>query len=315
MAMHEWKSDNYKFVGKAFDYAYANRMNKLSPLFSEEKSNSVDYEMTGTEGYGELQRYDGSNLNKVKAKRGFKTVITTDEFVGDEILTRKQARIDKFGSTQRIGKRLGDSAAMTVYLNVLRMFSGAFNPALIGGDGVSWASDKHPIASMYSEGRKYIPDPEAGTYSNLITSALSVSAITQAQSMANRFITPDGLPFACDFDTLIVSPELEAEAKKICGENARLRPMLNPEDDTNAANPVYGLNYIVLGGGNDGFSKKQWAVCDRTLMKELVKVIYGEKPTVLENQLDNPLEQHFTAYVDFGVGWGDSRQIIFSNPG
>ena len=115
MVMHEWKSDNYKFVGKAFDYAYANRMNKLSPLFSEEKSNSVDYEMTGTEGYGELQRYDGSNLNKVKAKRGFKTVITTDEFVGDEILTRKQARIDKFGSTQRIGKRLGDSAAMTVY--------------------------------------------------------------------------------------------------------------------------------------------------------------------------------------------------------
>ncbi len=24
-----WKTDNYKFVGKAFDYAYANRLGKL----------------------------------------------------------------------------------------------------------------------------------------------------------------------------------------------------------------------------------------------------------------------------------------------
>ena len=71
---------------------------------------------------------------------------------------------------------------------------------------------------------------------------------------------------------------------------------------------------IVIGGGKDGFSKKQWAVCDRTLMKELVKIVYGTKPTVMENELDNPLIQQFTAYADFGMGWGDSRQIIFSNP-
>ena len=29
-----WKSDNYKFVGKAFDFAYADRLNKLSPILS-----------------------------------------------------------------------------------------------------------------------------------------------------------------------------------------------------------------------------------------------------------------------------------------
>lgn len=311
---NEWKSDNYKFVGKAFDTAYDNRLNKLLPIIGEEKTNSIDYEMTGTEGYGELERYDGANLNKGTAKRGFKTVITTEEFQKSAQLGYKENRVDKFGSTKRVGKRLGDAAALTVYLHALRMFSGAFNPALVGGDGVSWASDKHPVASMYAEGRKYIPDPEAGTYSNIITSALSVTAITQAQTMASRFVTPDGMPFACEFDTLLVSPELEPEAKKICGENAKLRPMLNPEDDTNAANPLYTMNYIVIGGGKDGFSKKQWAVCDRTLMKELVKIVYGTKPTVMENELDNPLIQQFTAYADFGMGWGDSRQIIFSNP-
>ena len=128
--------------------------------------------------------------------------------------------------------------------------------------------------------------------------------------MANRFITPDGLPFLCEMDTLLVSPELEATAKKLCGDDARL----DPESAAHGANPVHGLKYIVVGGGEDGFTKKQWAVCDRRLMKELFMLVYITKPQVLQSQLDNPLIDMYTAYADFGIGWGDARQIIFSNP-
>lgn len=310
----DWKTDNYKFVGKSFDVAYANRMNKLKPIIGEETIKSYDYEMTGTEGYGELEPYDGVNLNQGKTKRGFKTVIRTEEIQKSAQLGYKECKIDKFGATQRVGRRLGDAASMSVYLAALRLFSGAFDVTKLGGDGESWASEKHPIASIGSTGRVYIPDPESGTYSNLIRSALSVKAITAAQTMASRFLTPDGMPFACEFDTLLVSPELEPEAKKICGENAKLRPIMNPENDTHEANPVYTLNYIVIGGGKDGFGSKQWAVCDRTLMQDLVKIVYNTKPTVMENELDNPLLQQFTAYADFGIGWADARQIIFSDP-
>ena len=35
---------------------------------------------------------------------------------------------------------------------------------------------------------------------------------------------------------------------------------------------------------------------------------------VLQSQLDNPLIDMYTAYVDFACGWGDARQIIFGNP-
>ena len=63
-----WKTDNYKFVGKAFDYAYANYMNKLSPILGERNAKSVDYELTASGGYGELQPYDGNNLNIVEKK-------------------------------------------------------------------------------------------------------------------------------------------------------------------------------------------------------------------------------------------------------
>ncbi len=314
MANTAWKTDNYKFVGKAFDYAYANRINKLLAIMSEVNSNSIDYEITGSGGYGEMPKYDGTNLNEAKKMRGFKTVITPEEYSLTEAVGYKQAKIDKSGECRRVGEYLGDAAAMTVYIHALRCLGNAFSTDHLGGDGKPWAATDHPIASMGSSGRVYIPDPDAGTYSNLITSTLSVSAITAAQSQASRFVTPDGLPVLQDMNLLLVSPELEAEAKKICGENAKLRPLLNPEDSSNAANPVADLQYMVIGGGKDGFSKKQWAICDPILMKRIFKLVYITRPQVLASDESNPLKDLYTGYVDFGIGWGDARPIIFSNP-
>ena len=312
-----WKTDNYKFVGKAFDFAYADRLNKLSPIVGEVNAKSIDYELTGSGGYGEMAEYDGRNLNTGSMKRGFKTVITPVEYTLSIPVGYKAAKIDKMGETKKVGSKLGDSAALTVYLHLLRMFANAWNTdgRHNGGDGVSWANAEHPVTSRGSQGRRFEADTDAGTYSNISTDAFSVSAITAAQARANRFETPDGLPFLCDFDTVLIAPELEEKAKKMFGENASLTPMLNPDDNTNAANPVYGMRYIVMGGGADGFKGKQWAVCDRRLMKEIVNIVYNTRPTVMQTQQDNPLIDLYTAYADFGVGWGDARQIIFGDPG
>lgn len=307
-----WKTDNYKFVGKAFDFAYANRLNKLLPILGEVNTDSIDYELTGTGGYGELQVYDGQNLNMAKMQRGFKYIVRPQEFTSTVPVGYKQAKVDKLGECSKVGKRLGDSAAMTVYLHALRMFAGAFNANLIGGDGVSWASASHPVASKASSGRTYVPDPEAGTYSNLISKALTVANISEAQVLGGKMVTPDGLPLAADFNLLLVSPDLEAEAKKICGDGGKLRPTRNPADDTNAANPLYDLQYMVVGGGGTGFTGKQWAICDKELMKEIVKIVYITRPKVIPHKDENPLIDNYTAYVDFGTGWGDARQIIFS---
>lgn len=306
-----WKTDNYAFVGKTFDMRYAQRINTLAPIMGETTTNSIDFELTGSGGYGEMKVYDGQNLNKTAQKRGFKTIIVPVEYSSSEDVSYKRAKVDKSGECRRVGVQLGDSASMTVYMHVLRAFGNAFNVMKVGGDGVSWANEKHPIASKGSEGRIYIPDPDAGYYSNIAHDALSVAAITGLQSRANRFVTPDGLPFLCNLDTLLVSPEGEAMAKKLCGDDARL----DPETAAHGANPVHGMKYIVIGGGDAGFKKGQWAVCDRTLMKDMFKLVYITKPKVLQSNLDNPLIDTYTAYADFGIGWGDGRMICFSDPG
>lgn len=310
-----WKSDNYKFVGKAFDYAYANRLNRLTgSILGEINSNSVDYELRGAGGYGEMQRYDGNNLNWANQSRGFTTVIVPEEHEKSDFVGYKQAKIDRSGECARVGSRLGESAAMTVYLHALRTLSGAFNPNLTGGDGKPWAATDHPVASRGSSGRSYVPDPDAGTYSNLITTTLSVANITKAQTMGSRMVTPDGLPYLSEMNLLLVSPELAAEAAKICGDGGKFRPTRNPDDDSNAANPVSDLQYMIIGGGYDGFTAKQWAICDRSRMKEIFKIVYITRPTVKNFDLDNPWKDAYSAYADFGIGWGDARPIIFSNP-
>lgn len=307
-----WKTDNYKFVGKAFDFAYADRMNKLSPVVGEVNARSIDYELTGSGGYGELQPYRGRNLNEGSLHRGFKTIITPEEFVLSVPVDYKYAKIDKMGEAAKVGQKLGDAASMTVYAHVMRMFANAWNGECVGGDGKSWAATDHPVASKGSSGRKFIPDTEAGTYSNAGQDAFSISAITKAQSWANRLVTPDGLPFMCEMDTVLVSPELEEKAKRFFGNDAKLLPGNNEETD---GNPVAGMRYIVMGGGDDGFKAKQWAVCDRRLMKQLVNIVYNTRPTVMQTNLDNPLVDMYTAYTDFGTGWGDARMIYFNNPG
>lgn len=309
-----WKADNYKFYGKAFDYAYANKMKQFMPIIGTAQDDHSTYELEGVGGYGEMLPYDGTSLNHADQKRGFKTVLRPQEYTNTAQIGFLQAKTDKLGECRKVGTRLGQGAAMTVMLHIMRMFSNAFDPNCVGGDGKPWAATDHPVASLGGKARKNIPDPESGTFSNIINKTLNVDGIDEAVTMAQHFVTPDGLPFLCNMDCVLVSPDLEITAKKLFGENANLMPRLNPADNTNAANPIYGMTYLVMGGGRDGFGKKQWAICDREIMKEVVKLYYIQKPTIFSTDTDNPMIDLVTAYAAFACGWGDARQIIFSNP-
>lgn len=312
-----WKQDLYPLISKAFEYEYENRMNKFRQIVSEEDVNSVDYRMAGMGGYGELPKYDGTQLVGLNQRRGFITIITPQEYAGSVDIAFKYAKIDKSGEAKKAGSRAALSTSMSVYMALLRLFGRAFDATYTGGDGKPWAATDHPNASKGDANGTSTADADSGTYSNLITSALSVKSITDAQTMANRFVTPDGLPFLCDFSDngiLMVSPELEPKAIEICGKESKLTPEKIPESAENGANPVYGLKYMVIGGGADGFSAKQWAIADRGLLKEACKLVYCTRPTVKETDLDNPLIARYVPYVDYATGWADGRPIIFSNP-
>lgn len=301
--IYTWQDDLYPLVKKRFDLRYAKRLDLINEVCDVIEQDEIDYRLEGVGGFGELPEYDGTDLTTADQKRTFITTITPKEHALAVGLSYKKAKVDLSGEAAKIGTRLADSAYMTVLNEFYRVFGNAFTA--VGADKQPWASEKHPINTVSNE-----------TYSNLITDELSVAAITKAQTMASKFVTPDGLPFAGNFDLLLVSPELEAKAKEICGPNSKITPEKNPDPDApvNAANPAYGIKYLVVGAGSLGFQGKQWALADSMLLREVLKLVYISRPTVLVAKQDNPLITDYIGYVDFGFGFADGRPIIFSNP-
>lgn len=311
-----WKTDLYPLIDRVFDVECRNRLSVLRQIVSEEDTTNASFRIEGLGGFGELPEYNGSLAN-LDQRRGFITTITPQEHAASIDIDYKYAKVDKSGVARRIGRLAAHTASMKVYTGVLRMFGSAFDSNCVGADGQPWASASHPVAASGDSGGASVTDSDAGTYSNLITSELSVAAITAANTMANRFVTPDGMPFLTDYYSdgiLLVSPELEGKAREICGPQAKLYPEQNPDGSTFAANPVWGLRYMVVGGGTVGFTAKQWAIADSSLLRECAKIVYITRPTVIRTELDNPLIARVVPYVDFSVGWADSRCIIFSNP-
>lgn len=301
--IYTWPQDLYPLVKQRFDLRYADRMDIISKLCEVITQDAVDYRFEGVGGYGEIPVYDGANIAEADQKRAFITTVTPKEHALKVTMSYKKTKIDQSRESEKVGTRLADSAYMTVLNEFYRLFGSAFTT--LGADGKPWASDAHRVNSESDE-----------TFSNVLHSALSVSAITAAQTKASGFVTPDGLPFAGNFDLLLVSPELEPKAKEICGPNSRLIPEKNPDGDApeNAANPVYGMKYMVVGGGGIGLSGKNWALADSMLLPEILKLVYITEPTVLVSNQSNPLLTDYIGYVDFGFGFGDARPIIFSNP-
>lgn len=300
---YTWPQDLYPLVKQRFDLRYADRMDIISKLCEVITQDAVDYRFEGVGGYGEIPVYDGANIAEADQKRAFITTVTPKEHALKVTMSYKKTKIDQSRESEKVGTRLADSAYMTVLNEFYRLFGSAFTT--LGADGKPWASDAHRVNSESDE-----------TFSNVLHSALSVSAITAAQTKASGFVTPDGLPFAGNFDLLLVSPELEPKAKEICGPNSRLIPEKNPDGDApeNAANPVYGMKYMVVGGGGIGLSGKNWALADSMLLPEILKLVYITEPTVLVSNQSNPLLTDYIGYVDFGFGFGDARPILFSNP-
>jgi hypothetical protein len=144
------------------------------------------------------------------------------------------------------------------------------------------------------------------TYSNKGTKTFSITAITETQTAARRFVTYDGLPFQCIYDVALISPELEPKAKEFFGKEAKLLP----ETDQNGANPVAGTKYFVI----DGFSAKQWAMADARLLKLYMHLYYGTRAKVIEQKAPNPLIAEYIPYVDFCLGWDDPRIIYGHDP-
>lgn len=312
-----WKTDFSPFIGKTFDQTLASRKRaqELTSLLGEVTTKSLTYEIRAGGDFPTLPKFDGT-LTYINPKRGFATIISPDAALGAYRMTLKAWEADMNGEYSKAGKQLADAAFTTVYIDILKLFENAFNAAFIGADGKPWAATDHPVASKGTKAgsREYEVDPDAGTFSNLITDQLDAGALDLAQAMGYRYVTASGNPYLGEYDTLIVSPELKGQALRLLGENAELKPRKDPDTANNAATSLGGITrFVVCGAGQHGFGGKQWALCDSRRMKDTAQIVYNRRPEVSEGTTSTKYEKIFVAYADYAMGFADARPIIFSN--
>jgi len=298
--IYTWSEDMYPLVKKSFETRYASRMSAISKVCGIVVQDNLSYDLPGLGGYGELSEYH-STLDKASGDKVFTKTIVPKERALAIPVKYKDANQDIVTLANRTGIRLADSAFMTVLNDFFRIFGTAFS-ACTGPDGEPWASENHLVSN---------DEDDDSTYSNVVDDELSVSAITAAIEKASGLVTADGLPFVGNFDMLFVGPDLEETARNICGKDTAVAPALHPETGL-GANPLYGMNYMVVGAGDLGFGNGKWAIADSNLLSEVFKLVYVTEPTVLISATENPLLTDFVAYVDYGFGFSDSRPIVFS---
>jgi len=292
-----WADDMYPIVLKRFQDRYDKRTDLIKSVIGYQGlKTSNQYADEGIGGYGYVPDYNGTLITELNQKRGFKKTYTPKEKAAKATVHYKYAKVDQSGEAKKAGNKMADSLAMTQVRDFYNLFANGWNASYTGSDNKPLFASDHPINN----------ETGAGTFSNTGTSLFTISAITASQTAAQRFITFDGLPFDCDFNLCLISPELEPKAKEFFGKEA----VLIPESAENGANPVHGMRYIVI----KGFTAKQWAVADSLLLKEYAKIVEITAPMVIPNKPDNPLIQEYIGYMDYVMGWSDSRMIIGHNP-
>jgi hypothetical protein len=292
---YTWRDAMYPLVTKWFDDDYAKNTNIIEKVIDVDDLDRYEKKNAGAGGEGEIPDYDGTSLIEVSRKRGFIASYIGQEKAAIYRVGYKAAKFDMSGEAKKAGQVLSNGLYMTVLMSFYRMFSNGWNAAYKGPDSLPLFSASHKVNNV-----------DADTFSNTGTSAFSVKAITDSQAKARRFVTYDGMPFMCKFDLALVSPELEAEAKRVFGDNAKLYP----DSAENGANPVSDMKYVVI----DGFTAKQWAIADSRLMKLYTHLYYGTRPKVIEQKGANPLIAEYIPYVDYVLGWDDARVIFGHDP-
>lgn len=295
--INTWANDIYPIVLKRFQDRIEKKTSLLKSVIGHQPlKTSSQYKDDPMGGYGLIPKYNGTLITELNQKRGYATTYTPEEYAGKATIHYKYAKIDQSGEAKKAGEKVANALTLTQIRDFYNLFAlGWSTNGVLCGDGLSIFNSAHKVNTVDSD-----------TFSNTGTTAFSIAGITATQTAAQRFKTFDGLDFDCDFDLCLIAPELEPKAKEFFGKEAKLIP----ESAENGANPVNDMKYVVI----KGFTAKQWAVADSTLLKDYMKMVEITAPMVIPTKPDNPLIQEYVGYMDYTLGCSDPRCIYGHNP-
>ena len=262
----------------------------IDKLYGVEKSSkAVEYDL-GIGGMGDLEEFNGT-IGYDDFKQQYRVSYTHREWVKGIKIERKLVDDDQYNVINSRPKLLAMVARRTREKHGMSLFNNAFNTTVFaGGDGLSLCNDAHTFVGTTS------------TQDNLLTAALSPTAVSSARLAMRDFQDDTGNLINVMGSTIIVPPELEQTAYEI----------VNTEKQVNSANN----NVNFLKGRYDVIvsdyltDTDNWFMVDSKYMKMFLKW-FDRTPVEFNKDKDfDTYISKWSVYNRYSYGFSDWRWIL-----
>jgi len=276
--------------------AWAEREPVCDKLFNVYDSAQYREHILTFGGIGTLDtKAEGEAVNYTSPIEGFLTTFTHVVYAKGIRITEEAWSDDLYGVMEDSPAELGGAAAANRESITANHFNNGFDSSYTGADGKELFATDHVREN-------------GDSYKNELSTAadLSRTSLEQANIDFRNFRTGGGRRMQIQPKTLLVPPDLQYEAVRI------LDSSLQPEDDTNAVNPISdaGLTLQVWDYLTD--SDAWFLLADKGDHK---LTIYDREPFTTSHIFDfDTGDIKFKGKERFSSSWGDPRGL-FGSPG
>jgi len=200
-------------VNAWYGKSYAEYPEEYLKLFEKYSSTKTFEEDVGISSFGlAVQKPEGAPVTYDTERQAFITRYQHVVWALGFVITREMMEDDQYDIVgQRKAQGLAFSIRQTKEIIGANVYNRAYNPAYVGGDGVSMIANNHP-------------NIKGGTQSNILAtpSDLSEAALEQACIDIAGFTNDAGLLIAVRPKSLVIPRQLMFEAKRILNSDGRV---------------------------------------------------------------------------------------------
>lgn len=284
-----------------WDDALPREESMIPKLYRDEPTNgrnNMQFSSVGT--LPDMPLFNGE-VNFRQFYQGYDTTLTPLEFAEGFTVERKLYDDDQYGVYNQRPRQLREADWRTREGYGARQFNMGF-----GVDTFFYVNTEN-VALFTNSHTTTVPGVSTTVgFDNYMTASLTAAAVQAAYILASEFRGDQAEIMSCRLDTLLIPPNLYAEAHEITQSAG------NPADATNRANVSYKAYNVWAWQYLRDASANNWFIFDSQLIKEWL--VWTDRIPVEFGATDefDTLVAKFRAYTRYGNAWINWRWGIGS---
>ena len=282
---------------KIFDDDFPQLNDMLPELYNFEPNNGrIDMRFSEVSGYGDIPQFGGS-VTYQSAAQGYDTVITPLEFASGIQVERRLFDTDQYGIMNQRPSGLARSAQRTRQGFGARMFNNAFSV-----DGFFYNNSEQVALCSNSHTTTVQSASTATGFDNLVTTALSATALATARIQMRGFRDAAANRIDVEPNEILIPPDLYEEAFEIVSSMGKVDTAENNRNVHFGRYTIKEWNYLS--------DTNNWFLMDSALRGDALKWFDSVPIEFAQAEDLDTLVAKWRLYMVLGNGHRDWRFVL-----